>query len=79
MNGDSDETAVDIYEKLYGLQKELLRLVNSKANYKDVADEIQRRRELKQSALVENAECEGKRHRIIEMAEFLGEQPEKLE
>lgn len=65
MNEVSDKTTVDIYEKLYRLQKELLRLVNSKANYEDVADEIHRRRKLKQSALVENAECEGKRQRII--------------
>ncbi len=44
------------FEKLDELQKELLRLANSKANYEDVADEIYRLRELKQSALVENAE-----------------------
>lgn len=47
-------------------------------NYEDVADEIYRLRELKQNALVENAEREGKRQRIIEMAEFLDEQPEEL-
>ena len=44
-----------------------------------MADEIYRLRELKESALVENAECEGKRQRIIEMAEFLDEQPKVLE
>lgn len=56
-----------------------LRLANSKANYEDVADEIYRLRELKQNSLVENAEREEKRQRIIEMAEFLDEQPEELE
>ncbi len=56
-----------------------LELNNSKADYEEVADEIYRLRELKQSALVENAEREGKRQRIIEMAEFLDEQPEELE
>ena len=36
-----------------------------------VAGEIYRLRELKQNALVENAEREEKRQRIIEMAELL--------
>ena len=79
LSEDSDQATNDIDEKLDGLQKELLRLANSKANYENVADEIYRLRELKQSALVENAEREGKRQRIIEMAEFLDEQPEVLE
>ena len=79
LNEDSDQATNDIDEKLDGLQKELLRLANSKANYEDVADEIYRLRELKQSALVENAEREGKRQRIIEMGEFLDEQSEVLE
>jgi site-specific DNA recombinase len=39
-----------------------------------VADEIYRLRELKQNALVENAEREGKRQRIAEMTDFLNEQ-----
>ncbi len=79
LNEDSDKATNDIDEKLDELQKELLRLANSKANYEDVADEIYRLRDLKQSALIENAEREGKRQRIIEMAEFLDEQPEVLE
>jgi multidrug resistance efflux pump len=56
------------------LQNELLRLTNSKADYNEVADEIYRLRELKQNALVENAEREGKRQRIAEMTAFLNEQ-----
>ena len=70
---------VDIDEKLNELQKELLRLANSKADYEEVANEINRLRELKQNALVENAEREGKRQRIIEMAEFLDERAGELE
>jgi len=39
-----------------------------------LADEIYRLRELRQKALVENAEREGKRQRIAEMKRFLNEQ-----
>ena len=49
-------------------------LANSKADYNEVADEIYRLRELKQNALVKNAEREGKRQRIVEMTTFLNEQ-----
>ncbi|WP_350343206.1 DNA recombinase [Proteinivorax tanatarense] len=79
VNEDSDKATKSIDEKLATLQKELLRLANSKENYEGVAGEICRPRELKQSVLVENVEHEGKRQRIIEMAEFLGEQPGELE
>ncbi|OIJ17345.1 recombinase family protein [Anaerobacillus alkalilacustris] len=75
LNEESDKTTKDIDEKLDKLQKELLRLANSKADYEEVADEIYRLRELKQRALVENAEREGKRQRIEEMTAFLNEQP----
>ena len=44
-----------------------------------VADEIYRPRELKQNALVENAEREGKRQRIAEMTDFLNKQSAELE
>ena len=44
-----------------------------------MADEIYRLRELKQNALVENAEREGKRQRIDEMTDFLNEQSCELE
>ena len=44
-----------------------------------MADEIYRLRELKQNALVENAEREGKRQRIAEMTDFLNEQSYELE
>ena len=79
LNEEGDKTRKDIDEKLECLQKELLRLGNSKADYEEVANEIYGFRELKQRALVENAEREGKRQRIIEMTEFLDEQPGGLE
>ncbi len=79
LNEECDKATKDIDGKLDELQKELLRLANSKGNYEDVADDIYHFRELKKSALVENAEREGKRQRIIEMAKFLDEQPKELE
>ncbi|MDH6603003.1 hypothetical protein OKW23_000123 [Bacilli bacterium PM5-9] len=61
------------------LQKELLKQAKSKNDYDDVADEIYRLRELKKNALIENAEREGKRQRITEMADFLNAQSYELE
>ena len=63
-----------IETKLLELQKELLKLANSKKDYNSVADEIDRLRELKQNALVESAEREGLKQRIREMREFLEQQ-----
>ena len=79
LNEENDKTIDDIDAKLDELQNELLRLANSKADYKEVADEIYRLRELKQNTLAENAEREGKRQRIAEMTEFLNEQSYELE
>ena len=70
-----DETSLEgIEDKLLELQKELLKLANSKKDYNSVADEIDRLRELKQNALVESAEREGLKQRIREMREFLEQQ-----
>lgn len=70
-----DETSPEsINAKLEELQKELLKLANSKKDYNNIADEIYRLRELKKSALVENAKREGLRQRIKEMREFLDSQ-----
>lgn len=70
-----DETSAEgINAKLEELQKELLRLANSKKDYDSVADEIDRLRELKQKALTESAEREGLKKRIEEMQEFLNSQ-----
>ena len=64
--------------KLLELQKELLKLANSKKDYNSVADEIDRLRELKQNALVESAEREGLKQRIKEMREFLEQQSTEI-
>ena len=70
-----DETSSEgIEAKLLELQKELLKLANSKKDYNSVADEIDRLRELKQNALVESTEREGLKQRIREMREFLEQQ-----
>lgn len=76
-----DETSAEgINARLEELQKELLRLANSKKDYNSVADEIDRLRELKQKALTESAEREGLKKRIAEMREFLnGQSTEILE
>ena len=74
-----DETSSEgIEAKLLELQKELLKLANSKKDYNSVADEIDRLRELKQNALVESAEREGLKQRIREMQEFLEQQSTKV-
>jgi len=78
LNEDNDQTIHEIEIRLNELQQELLRLVNAKTDYQKVADEIYRLRELKQNILAENAEREGKRERIAEMAEFLNEQKQNL-
>ena len=79
LNEDNDQTTQEIECRLNELQQELLRLVNAKADYQKVADEIYRLRELKQNILTENAEREGKRERIKEMMEFLHEQSVELQ
>lgn len=74
-----DETSSEgIDAKLEELQKELLKLANSKKDYNSIADEIYRLRALKQNALVESAEREGLKQRIREMREFLEQQSTKV-
>lgn len=79
LNEEDDKTTDDFDEKLVDLQRELLSLANSKADYNNVADEIYRLRELKQDAQVQNAERQGKRQRIEEMTEFINETVELME
>ena len=75
-----DESSMEsINAKLEELQKELLKRANAKLDYNDLADEIDRLRELKQNAMAENAEREGLKQRIAEMQEFLTEQMEQIE
>lgn len=75
-----DESSMEsINVKLEELQKELLKRANVKKDYNDLADEIDRLRELKQNAMAENAEREGLKQRIADMKEFLAEQTEQKE
>lgn len=78
LNAESDNATDDVDVKLNDLQQELLKQAKSKNDYNEVADEIYRLRELRQNALVENAEREGRRQRIAEMTEFLSEQSNRL-
>lgn len=75
---EEETSAEGINAKLEELQKELLRLANSKKDYNSVADEIDRLRELKQEALTESAEREGVKKRIAEMREFLDNQTTEI-
>lgn len=79
LNEENDNATNDIDSKLEELQQQLLIQAKSKNDYEDVADEIYHLRELKQNALVENAEREGKRQRIAEMTDFLNKQSRELE
>jgi len=79
LSEENDNTTDDIDRKLEELQQQLLIQAKSKNDYEDVADEIYRLRELKQNALVENADREGKRQRIAEMSNFFNEQSCELE
>lgn len=75
-----DEGSIEsINAKLEELQKELLKRANAKKDYNDLADEIDRLRELKQDAMVENAVREGLKQRIAEMQQFLAEQMDEIE
>lgn len=53
-------------------------MANSKGNYDSIEDEIYRLREVRQNALVENAEREGMKKRINEMWQFLSEQTQEV-
>ncbi len=68
----------EIDSRLEQLQKELLKVANAKGNYDSIADEIYHLREVKQNALVDNAEREGVKQRISEMQQFLAEQTQKI-
>ena len=74
LGGEFDESTEAIDKKLDELQHELLRLVNRKAAYDSVANEIYRLRELRQETLASNAERQNRRQRIAEMMKFLESQ-----
>ena len=79
VNEEDDSSIKEIDQQLEQLQKQLLQLANSKADYNEVADEIFRLRELKHNALVEEAGKKGSKQRILEMVAFLEEQSNELE
>lgn len=64
---------------LIGMKFMFLKRANAKQDYNDLADEIDRLREMKQNAMVENAGREGLKQRIAEMKQFLAEQTERIE
>lgn len=75
-----DNNAVaDIDKQLEELQKQLLKLANSKEDYNDIADEIYRLREEKHNALAKNAEKKGSKQRFEDMTAFLNGQRDTLE
>ena len=52
---DDEGSMESINAKLEEFQKELLKRANAKKDYNDLADDIDRLRELKQNAMAENA------------------------
>ena len=74
-----DIIVVDIDRKLEELQKDLLRLANSKEDYNDIADEIYSLREEKHRALTEEAEKKGSKERLKEIETFLNKQSTSIE
>lgn len=77
LEGENSMESIDF--KLEKLQKELLKRVNARQDYNDIADEIDHLRELKQEAMVENAEREGLKQRITDMQQFLSKQTKQIE
>lgn len=69
----------NIDKKLEELQKDLLKLANSKEDYNDIADEIYRLREERHKALAEEAGKKGSKQRLEDMEKFLNEQSTLLE
>lgn len=69
-----DEGSIEsINAILEEVQQELLKRVNVKQDYNELADEIDRLREMKQNAMLENAGREGLKQSIDEMKQFLAE------
>lgn len=60
--------------RLAELQRELLKVANSKGNYDDITNEIYRLRELKQNSMIDSSVREGIKVRVEEMQQFLKEQ-----
>lgn len=72
---ETNNSAIEEIDKqLEELQKDLLRLANSKEDYNDIADEIYRLREERHRILAEEAGRKGSKQRLEEMEQFLNEQ-----
>lgn len=74
----SNEEVEEIDTKLKELQKELLKKANARQNYDDIADEIELLREEKQNVLLQDAEREGTKKRMLKMQQFLDEQESEI-
>ena len=74
LNRGNNSILADIDTRLEELQSELLRLVASKSDYEDVAEEIHRLRDEKQKSQFESAGRDETRKRIADMSVFLQEQ-----
>ncbi len=57
----------EIDSMLAELQRELLKVANSKGNYDDITNVIYRLRELKQNSMIDSAVQEGIKVRVEEM------------
>ena len=63
------DEVLDINAKLEELQKELLKRANAKEEYNDLADEIDHLREVKQKVLIDKAQNESLKQRMIELSQ----------
>lgn len=75
----SESVYEEIDAELVKLQEQLLQRVNVNKDYEDIAVEIERLRDKKQSLSVEDSEREGLKARIQEMREFLEQQTTRIE
>ena len=64
--------------RLNELQEQLLKKANSNEDYNELVEEIYQLRDLKKDVMIEDAEREGLRQRITEMATFLYQQPAEI-
>lgn len=75
-----DENSLEsINLKLEELQNQLLKRANARQDYDDIAEEINRLRELKNNAQIRSAEQSGYKKRIEEMRNFLKTQTENVD
>ena len=76
---EEENSTESIDAQLQVLQQELLKRVNSKMDYDDLVNEIERLQAEKQKAAVDKAEREGTKMRIAEMKAFLDSQKCEIE